>query len=768
MQKYWDRINYLTRHQVYLRVLPVVFISVSVLGTLSWVLFEHKTLTAASSHQEQELIQLATGLRFQLTRLAMSAELRKSEICKEHFASKTPAAPCSKIIGQGIIKLDQVSATCQLTETSDALPCVVLNPRFNTGANVKNLEHWVRNQGLLGGHQRLHDELGRFGNPTILESDPWHEILIFPSVFLDHASTGTEPASWASSQAQLPLLVRHLSNHKNEANGETLTLLMVDLGRLLAEMPTPEWLCFVDDDGEILWEQGRTRTDSFAGVSGQELLNMSIELPKTGFQAGLVNRWTDPWLVATVSSPELPITLVSARSANDLLILNMRYLLFVFGMTTLALFGAILGVMRVMNRVTLRMDELAESMSELAKGEYSRRMPEGRWDEIGQLVGYFNLMAISLDEAHREVKEKTVHLRAALENMRLLDKAKDDFLVLISHEVRTPLTSIMGGVDFLKSSLARVSGEEEEILKQLNVPEIVSIIQNSGQRLSGFMTDAIQMTSLQSSDHKLELKFNPIPELVEMGLCGIRAKASTRNIMVENQLDEQVWSVLGDAKILKMALEKIFDNALVHNRDGGKIIIRESWDVPGQGSSQDLLEVDGLQALMEQPGFNEFEDEDIRWRLIEVFNSGDPIPLDRQKALFGKFELVGRIENHHKGSGLSLPIALGAVKCHGGRILLHSDQKDGNSFYLLLPTILDDTSLGTAMAASLWHDAHESIGSITGDKQVSQVADFTAFKVEVDDLSTTIDSSVNQTGGGVNGSGSSDNQKEVTISSRSK
>ncbi len=407
--------------------------------------------------------------------------------------------------------------------------------------------------------------------------------------------------------------------------------------------------------------------------------------------------------------------------------------------------------------------QLTDTMSLLTQGDYSGRLSEGRADEIGQLIGYFNLMAASLDEAHREVKEKTVHLRAALENRRLLDQAKDDFLVLISHEVRTPLTAIMGGVDFLKSSLDKSSDQEKEMLDQLNITEVVSIIQSSGERLSGFMTDAIQMTSIQSGDRKLNLKSTPVMDLVEMGLCGVRERATTRSILVQNQLEDNVWSFLGDPEVLKMALEKILDNALKHNRNGGKIIVREAWEVPGLGSPEDLLKPESQRTLLEQPGYKKFEGEDIRWRLVEIYNSGEPIPVDRREALFGKFELVGRIENHSQGSGLSLPIALRAVHCHGGQILTHSDGRDGNSFFLLLPTLLEFDQVQAAMATELRNKVSESVGGTAGDKQVGQVTDLASLKVKVDDLGAPVDRGVDQAGGGVDRSGGSHHQEKITI-----
>ncbi len=747
--------NYLTRHQVYLRVLPVLFVSVLALGFCSWMLFEQHALEAASEHQKQELFQLASGLRFQVGRLAMSAELRKSELSAQTTEAEPSAENLAGIIGEGIIGLDQVSATLQVNLSVHTSPEFVMDSALDTKSNRLVLDRWLEKQILPWLRQNEGGELSgiaSYSGPVMLESDPWHEILLFAPIFLQNHS---------SSETHLPLLVRN-----KPAKSTSLTLLLVNLGTMLSAAPTPDWLCLVDHQGRILWEKSHAKTGVFEGLSGKDYLRIDKELANGGFRQGLVGRWRDPWLVSTIPSPTLPLLLFSASPAADLRNLVMEYMALVMGLTMLSFLGAVLGVMGVMQKLTNRLSELAESMSSLARGEYSRRMPEDSWDEIGQLVGYFNLMAVSLDEAHREVKDKTLHLRTALENMRLLDKAKDDFLVLISHEVRTPLTAIMGGVDFIKASAKSANEEDAAVLQRMNILEVISIIQNSGERLSGFMTDAIQMTAVQASDRHLDLKPAPVVELVEFGLCGIREKAALRGIQVENYLNEQVWSVLGDQSILKMALEKVFDNALSHNRENGKIVIREAWEVPGQGGPEELLLGEHLQLLLDQPTFQQWEDEDIRWRLIEVFNSGDPIPPNRQKALFGKFELVGRIEHHQKGSGLSLPIAQGAVECHGGRILLHSHKTDGNSFFLLLPTFLDSEVVDETLAAHLWNDAQQSIGGASGNKKVGQVTDLTALKVKVDDLSTPVDSGVHQTGGGINGSGGSHHQKEVTVRSR--
>jgi len=449
--------------------------------------------------------------------------------------------------------------------------------------------------------------------------------------------------------------------------------------------------------------------------------------------------------VVTASEAEsFPLAILVGHETRELRAASLGYVFAVFGVALLALSIAIFGVTRVVGRVSSRLMILSHNMEEVAKGDYSRRIPTRMSDEVGRLIGYFNLMAVSLDETNRELAEKTTRLEASLENRQLMDRSKDDFLVLISHEVRTPLTAIMGGVNILKSQVNRTEGVEREVLEKLNVIEVVNIIESSGERLHGFMNDAIQMTSIQSSDKELELTLIPVGSLVEMGLCGVREMAKVRNIEVVNGLEHQHdWQLLCDEKMMKLAFEKILKNAVAHNYDAGRVMIREVDEVPGEGRIAEQPRAEAVHRLMSQPAFEKFEDLPITWRIIEIFNTGEAIPPERCEALFGKFELVGRIEHHQRGSGLSLPIAQSALENHGGRICVHSVKLQGNSFYLLVPTVAtaETTELanhqariearGRSLLANLVGDQQaDGIGGRPGDKNVGQVTDPATLKVE--------------------------------------
>jgi signal transduction histidine kinase len=430
------------------------------------------------------------------------------------------------------------------------------------------------------------------------------------------------------------------------------------------------------------------------------------------------------------------------------------------GIALAAVAGAVIGTVRVVDRVSARLARLGAHMEGLARGDDTTRLPRGAADEVGRLEGYFNLMAASLEEAHREAGSQAVRLQVALENQRLLDKAKDDFLVLISHEVRTPLTSVLGGVNILKNAVERAEPADRAVLERLNLPEVAGIIASSGQRLGGFLTDAIQMTTIQSGERHLELTPVAPADLFSAALHRVRPWAAARGISVAcRACDGAPWDLLCDSTVLGVAVGKIIDNAVVHNLDGGAVTVGEVDTVPGHGGPADVVTPDMPQRLQDQPGWRPWADEDIAWRIFEVHNSGRAIPESRLGSLFGKFELVGRIEHHTRGSGLSLPIAKAAVEQHGGRILVRSEEGWGTSFYLVLPTV------PAGAAGRVWgrsgDDAAEGLGGRAGHEQVGVPAHGAWLEIELDHACSRRTGRGHQAGGGVDGPGRADHQEQT-------
>jgi len=737
MSQILNRLTSRTRWQIFARVLPVMFLAVLSIGAISWMVFTHHATRTAQGVEQQELLSLLDNLRRRASLEAMAVEVRQND-----FLARGGRSDGTHLV-EDLLQmelLDGVALGRPQAAEGEWPGYFSLVDSLATEPNKARVAEWLEKYSHCfqpGFRPGTWTKVRVSDAPVLVDSNPGHPVYLFPPLLLE--PTGPDQKSRA---ALLPVLVRDESGELHTGH----PVYFLDLKTLVADYQYGDWWCVVNGEGRVMVaatesvEIGTMLADRPRGDTGgifRVATGSDLWLPlgpgeKT--RTAVVGNPMLPWIATVGRGSNLPFMLLTVHEVSGLQGIGIRYVLTVFGVALLALGLALYGVTRVVDKVSRHLSHLATSK----------------------------------DEAHRLVQIKAENLRGTLDDMRMLDKAKDDFLILISHEVRTPLTSIMGGVDYLKSTVSHVNGSEKEFLDRLNILEIVEIIESSGQRLTGFMNDAIQMTSIQSRDRKLDLQSVPASDLVEIGLCGIRERAHLRGITVTNELEEgPEWSVLCDQRVLKVAFEKIFNNAVVHNYEGGRITIREAAMVPGQDKADWGVEAEGEYYLKGQASYRRWEHEKLTWRLIEVFNTGDPIPEDRRKALFGKFELVGRIEHHHKGSGLSMPIASSAVKNHGGRILVHTDKKIGNSFFLLLPTLsskaLPAADKDPESGDVAGNQKPQGVGGRTGDKEIGQMSDAARFEIELDHAGSGLVGGSDQTSGGIDGARGADNEEEVTV-----
>ena len=708
MKQLWNQANYKISNQVLLRAIPALFLTAALMGAAGWVVFIKDAV------DQRVLVggQVMQAMLDQMDRAAL----------EEGLARSVGLEP-----GPG--------PRWRVDTDEDGRVSLWPLPSFSAadGPDSSALAGWTRDNRLFLAadyNPGTWDGVRPAGAPRLREWSDDKGLLLFAPALL-------------SNRAWQPVLLR---------GPEGTTLDLLPLAHLMPDLTGDYRFCLVDADNQVVhsndarWRVGQV----FSGPG-----------PVAG-GAELIGRWWRPTLALTRAGGH-PLSVNCLDPMGDLHHAVSVFLLSMLATAALVLVGTVIVIRRVLGTASLQLQILSGHMEALAKGEFSRRMVKLRHDEVGSLTGFFNIMAASLEESHRQVKERASHLRAALENMRMLDQAKDDFLVLISHEVRTPLTSIMGGVDFLRKALESAGEDERRVLDGVNLGDITQIIHSSGTRLREFMNDAIQMTALGSAEARLNLRPVAVGDLLGGSLLELEKLAHSKQVAIQDELTGRAdWSLLCDPEVLGVGLEKILHNAIHHNHAGGEVRIREVSAVPGQGVVADLIDRECLRRLEDQRAFHEYEDEDLVWRLVEVFNTGTPIPAERRSALFGKFELVGRIQNHQKGSGLSLPIAKAAVESHGGRILLGSEESAGNRFFILLPT-LDAATVGRLESGD---DEGECVGGGAWNEDIGQPGDTAGLEVELDDLCAAILGRVDEPGGGVDGPGRAHNQEDVTVGRR--
>jgi len=767
MQAWWRRTNFLIKHQLYLRILPVVVASVLAVGLFSGRLLSSRAVNTYLEQQSEEQTTILNDLRHHIAIKVLGLEARKDEqlVLSGAGDSAVRNEPDSGLL-EDFSSLDQVcgaSLFCLDPTVVDPLPDLRFRSSLDSPANRNTVLQWAEAANRsFAGHNWV-DLFARFswsGGPCRTVIDDYHSVWIFPPLLLTRttlaAAANFELQAGPTALAVLPVMVvaesywsYPLTLVERPAYHRPQLMILLDI----ADVAKETGLAAVGDHGVNMLLAGNgqlvtANVDSlepgldltaataevFRGVSGPELASL-FTAGSDGLAHAYLGSRVNPYMFTLTARPDLPFCLVSALPFAKIHGGMVLYTAIVVVMAIIGLLGSILTIMRVGERLSKRLQTMSINMGEVASGDYTRRMAVGSEDEVGRLVSYFNLMTIGLDEAHEELREKTRRLRIALERMKRLDKAKDDFLALISHEVRTPLTSIMGGIDFLQMVVPQATPEQQKVVDQLKLNEIIEIIEGSGIRLRDFMNDAILMTSLQSSDTKLKVTPMLFNDLCEMVLSGLQQDVAAKQLTVSVALPRDgAWLALCDRELMGTAVEKLLQNAIQHNVENGEVRIEEVASIPGQGGIDDLIGETGQHELAEHPAFTNYRDVGVQWRIISIFNTGPAIPAEKREALFQKFEIVGRIEHHQKSSGLSLSIVKGVLENHLGKILVDSRENNGNYFYLLLPGMADELALQPPTSSG--EKQRQGLVGAAGDEEIHVGGDAAALDVELEHVGT--------------------------------
>jgi PAS domain S-box-containing protein len=289
--------------------------------------------------------------------------------------------------------------------------------------------------------------------------------------------------------------------------------------------------------------------------------------------------------------------------------------------------------------------------------------------------GSENLVQAIFRDVTRE-REIIVNLEKSSADLARLNRMKDSFLGLASHELKTPLTVIMGYSELITTDMA------DRVDK--TVLEMVVNIANAAARLDNIIKDMVDVSMIDEKRLQLKMEDIQLNRLIESAVSELRFFFSMRNQEVVVNLDETIPTIKGDALRLMQLLSNILGNAIKFTPDGGRITVATSAKyllrgVPGNESTP---------SGREHHLFLE----------ITVTDTGIGIDREDQMRVFDKFYEVGNIQEHSsgkvafkaKGAGLGLSIAKGIVDMHGGEIWVEStgynpERLAGSTFHILLP-----------------------------------------------------------------------------------
>ena len=273
----------------------------------------------------------------------------------------------------------------------------------------------------------------------------------------------------------------------------------------------------------------------------------------------------------------------------------------------------------------------------------------------GEVVGVLNVEDTKLhafDETDAAVLETlSAQLGNAIKNARLydevrrtnmklteLDKMKSDFLGIVSHDFRSPLSSIiLAGKALLKN---------EAVQEMKRVKEYLQIIVDQANRLNQLAEDTLSITKMESGQLSYYFKIVNLNRLIQDAIAMVRI--SSRHTIAYN-VEPDVSFIKGDQSKLRQVLQNLIGNAAKYSPRGGKI------NIVAQDYSEGQI-------------------------ILSVSDEGIGIPADKIDTLFRKFSRVDSGETSQiKGAGLGLWICREVVEAHGGKIWIESDLGKGST-----------------------------------------------------------------------------------------
>lgn len=274
----------------------------------------------------------------------------------------------------------------------------------------------------------------------------------------------------------------------------------------------------------------------------------------------------------------------------------------------------------------------------IAGGDYSQRVPERGPLEARAMARAFNQMA---------------------DRVQRTQQMQRDFLANVSHELKTPLTSIQG---YSQAILDGVVSDPSHAAR---------IIHGEAGRMQRLVEDLLDLARIESGQVQLRREAVDLTQVLDRVLSNLTLRAAQKQVMLIREI-APLPCVVGDGDRLAQVFTNLLDNAITHTPQGGQVAVRAAL---GQGGV-----------------------------VVAVSDSGPGIPATDLSRIFERFYQVekSRQRSTQHGSGLGLAICKEIVEAHGGRIYAESEEGRGATFtvWLPLPRPADQTAVRASAGPS--------------------------------------------------------------------
>lgn len=260
-----------------------------------------------------------------------------------------------------------------------------------------------------------------------------------------------------------------------------------------------------------------------------------------------------------------------------------------------------------------------------------------------ELFRFHLLRIIPIKEKNNQVK--WVGTFTDIDDQKQMEKKKDEFLSIASHELKTPLTSIKAYAQLLERTIN--TAEDVTAVKYINR------VQSQVSKLSGLITDLLDISKIENGKLKITKKSFDFENLLTNAIDIIYQTHENNTVAIQREGDRIEELFLGDEVRIEQVLINYLTNAIKYAPNTDRIIVRT------------------------EKNFEQVK--------VSVIDYGIGIPEHKQKNIFGKFYRVEESSVRFQGLGIGLYICSEIIKQHNGTVGIQSELGQGSTFYFTLP-----------------------------------------------------------------------------------
>jgi two-component system OmpR family sensor kinase len=349
------------------------------------------------------------------------------------------------------------------------------------------------------------------------------------------------------------------------------------------------------------------------------------------FRIGLTNQWL------YVSSPVgAQHSLILASPQPTIKALNLwqdSLFLPVLSAGVVALLASAALTWLIAHWVAAPLGRMARASEAVAAGEYSQQLPLSGPEEVQSLAATFNEM---------------------VQRVKISRQAQRDFLANVSHELKTPLTSIQGFAQAILDGTMHEEGDQQRA---------ASVIYDESDRLRRLVEDLLDLARIDAGQVEFERQPIDLGALLSAVVDRLSVRTTEESVHIESRLP-QLPTLIGDGDRLAQVFTNLLDNAIKNTPQDGVVTLRG--------------------------------DVESGWISLHIDDTGPGIPPDELSRIFERFYQLdkSRSGGRDRGVGLGLAISREIVQAHGGRLVAQSTLGRGSRFTVQLPIVRsNDTTI---------------------------------------------------------------------------